>query len=187
MRPRCLGDNTCCDENATQNIGEPERQLARSPLKPRPDRAAFNTRRFLMLVSGLDEPCGTCGRPSGDHTLREWAHCLGGLTTNLPFEALPADLAQAAADVIREQFGIDRNVIVADHVVVRAAALADRSGGVCLKTPALLQEFQIGVLGRSPATVVTVMLIGGADAMRAYGRLAGDSANAAAEAVKFDI
>lgn len=53
-----------------------------------------------MPVGGLDEACGTCGKRSGDHTLDEWAVCLGTPTTNLSFaaeEALEFQLALGAA------------------------------------------------------------------------------------------
>lgn len=51
-----------------------------------------------MPVEGLDKPCPHCGRVSGDHTLREWAECMGQ-SSELPFEPIPDDsIANAAAN-----------------------------------------------------------------------------------------
>jgi hypothetical protein len=137
-----------------------------------------------MPVRGLDEACGVCGRPSGDHTLREWSACLGEVTTDLPFEQTPPDAAQVAADSIRERFQLDPGTIVADHVAIYAATLDGSSGVVQVKFPALIHEFGIGRPGQSPHTVAKVIYLGDIDAMRQYGRLARDSANGAANAAE---
>jgi hypothetical protein len=135
-------------------------------------------------LDGLDAPCATCDRPMGDHTLREWSECMGTMTTDLPFEQVPDDLAGNAAAAVREQFGLDPNVIVADHVVVKAATLDGHGGAVRVRLPALLHEFQVGIAGRPPVEVAKVAFIGGVDSMRAYGRLTRDSANGAANAAE---
>lgn len=137
-----------------------------------------------MPVSGLDQPCGACGRPSGDHTLREWAACVGTTTTDLPYEALPSDMAKAAADAVRERFQIEPGVIVADNVVVRAATLDGSTGPVGIRLPVLLHDFQIGVAGSPPVPIATVAFIGDVDSVRGYGRLVRDSANAAVKAAQ---
>lgn len=137
-----------------------------------------------MGVTGLDEPCGACGRTSGDHTLREWAECLGTGTTDLPFEQIPDDTAALAAAAVRERFQLDPDTIVADHVVVRACVLSGESGPVNVLVPALLHEFQIAVAGAAPVTAAKVAFIADTPTMRKYGRLARDSANAAANAVE---
>lgn len=136
----------------------------------------------MSPVRGLDEPCGTCGRVSGDHTLREWAQCLGTVTTDLPFEETPPDLATAAAAAVRRQFDLDEDLIIADHVVVKAITLAGDSGTVQIAIPGLLHEFQIGLPGRPPATVAKIAFLGDEHAIRGYGRLVRDSANGAANA-----
>jgi len=135
-------------------------------------------------VEGLGEACGTCGRRSGDHTLDEWAVCMGTMTTNLPFEQVPDDLAQAASAAIRQQFGLDDDLILADSVVVKAATLAGRPGVLDVKVPALIHEFQVAVPGQPPVAVAKVIYVGDVASMRAYGRLARDSANGAANAAE---
>lgn len=137
-----------------------------------------------MPVDGLDGPCGACERPAGDHTLREWAACLGTITLDLPFTEVPSDAAQLAADAVRTQFGLDDDLIIADHVVMKAAWLNGMSGHVKVKVPLLLHEFQIGVPGHPPENVARVAFIGDVKSMRAYGRLARDSANGAANAAE---
>jgi hypothetical protein len=137
-----------------------------------------------MPVSGLDEPCPVFDRPSGDHTLREWAKCMGTTTTSVPFAEVPDDMAAAAATAIREQFAIDDDLILADGVVVRAATLDGHAGVVGIKVPALVHEFQINVPGHPPATIARVLFVGDVDSMRGYGRLVRDSANGAVNAVE---
>lgn len=137
-----------------------------------------------MSVDGLDQPCGVCDRESGAHTLREWAICLGTVTTDLPFEQVPADMAQAAGAAVRQKFGLDANLIVADSVVVRAAVLDGYTGPVGVKIPVVLHDFQIAVPGHPPQTVAEIAYVGDDDAMRAYGRLIRDSANGAANGAK---
>lgn len=134
----------------------------------------------MSVLRNLDQPCATCGRPAGDHTLREWGECLGTLTTDLPFEDTPPDIARAAAASVRERFQLDPDLIVADHVVVRAITLEGRTGAVGLKLPAVLHEFQIGVAGQSPVVVAKAAFIGDVTSVRSYGRLVRDSANGAA-------
>lgn len=138
----------------------------------------------MSLVSGLEKPCGTCGRVSGDHTLREWAKCMGTVTTDLPFERVPDDMADAAAKAVREQFSLDPDLIVADGVVVKAVVLSGDSGAVEIKVPALLHEFQINLAAEPPAVVAKVAYLGDAKAMRGYGRLVRDNANGAANAAE---
>ncbi len=136
------------------------------------------------LVGGLDGPCVVCGRVSGDHTLREWAACVGTVTTDLPFERTPPDMAAAAAAAVRAQFQLDDDLVIADHAVVRAITLGGRSGALQVTVPGLLHEFQIGVPGQPPSTVARVAFIGNLAAMRGYGRLVRDSANGAANAAE---
>ncbi len=136
------------------------------------------------MLRGLDEPCAVCGRVCGDHTLREWAVCMGTLTTDLPFEETPADLASATAAAVRERFELDDAIVVADHVVIRAMTLAGTSGPIQVRVPALMHDFQIGVPGQAPATVASVAFLGDVASMRGYGRLVRDSANGAANAAE---
>lgn len=135
-----------------------------------------------MAVEGLDQPCGTCGRVSGDHTLREWAVCLGTVTLDLPFEPIPDDAAAAASAAVRERFQLDPDLIVADNVVIRAATLDGNTGAVQLRLPVLLHEFQISTgSATAPATIAKVAFLSGDGVgMRNYGRLVRDSANGAA-------
>ena len=135
-----------------------------------------------MTIEGLEESCGTCGRARGDHTLRELAKCMGTLTTDLAFEETPDDAMAAEVNRrLREQFKLDDDLQTADHVVVKALQLQNNMG---VKMPALLHEFQIGIAGQGPQTVCKVLYIGDPEGMRAYGLLARDSANGAANAVE---
>lgn len=138
----------------------------------------------MSAVRGLDTPCPACGRVSGDHTLREWSVCLGETTTYLPFEETPADMAIAASAAVRERFQLDEDIVVADHIIVRALTLTGGSGPLTVRLPAVLHEFQVGVSGQSPTTVAKIAYIGDVPTMRAYGRLVRDSANGAANAAE---
>lgn len=125
-------------------------------------------------VTGLDQPCGTCGRRSGDHTLDQWAACLGQPTHDLSFQEVPADVQE----ILRRRYaGLD-GYAIGDTVDVRAATLDGTTGNVHVRIPAVLLDFQIG----SPqGTVVTakVAFLGTAEVMRKFGILVRDSANAA--------
>ncbi len=138
----------------------------------------------MSALRGLDEDCATCGRVCGDHTLREWSACMGEVTTDLPFEATPPDLAAAAAAAVRAKFHLDEDLVVADRVVVKAVTLAGNAGAIGVRLPGLLHEFQIGVPGKPPTPVAKVAYLGDVRAMRGYGRLVRDSANGAANAAE---
>lgn len=135
------------------------------------------------MVNGLDAPCPVCGRVSGDHTLREWGACLGTTVEDLPFAEVPADMARIINARIREQFGLDDDLLVADTVVVKSLVLDGSVGTMKVRTPALLHEFAIGRPGGPPAPVVRVLFVGPPDGMRSYGRLVRDSANGAVNAI----
>jgi hypothetical protein len=137
-----------------------------------------------MPVSGLDEPCPVCDRPAGDHTLREWQSCLGEQTTDLPYEEIPQDAAAIASENMRQRFGLESDIVVADHVVVKSLTIDGSSGSLRLVFPAVLHEFQVGVPGRPPATAAKVLFAGDAQAVRGYGRLIRDSANGAVNAAE---
>lgn len=140
--------------------------------------------RTTSAADGLDAPCPACGRTSGDHTVREWVDCLGAQTTDLPFEETPPDIAAGAGEHLRRSFGVDRDIIVADHVVVRALTLDGASGPLQVRLPALLHEFQVGVAGQPPTPVAKVLFTGNGQSIRGYGRLVRDSANGAANAAE---
>jgi hypothetical protein len=126
-------------------------------------------------IDGLDDTCGVCTRVVGDHTMRQWAVCIGTVSTNLPYEA--------AQENLRQSFGLDSDMIVADHVVVHAAVLGGESpGGIAIRLPALYHEFQVGRPGGPPVTVAKVVYIGSDEGIRGYGRLIDDSAVGAADA-----
>jgi hypothetical protein len=133
-------------------------------------------------VDGLEKPCPTCGRPSGDHTLREWAACLGTPSQDMPYEATDPAAAELATAALRERWSLEDDLIVADHCVVRALTFDGASGVVGIKMPALVHEFAVGVAGQPPQEVAKVLYFGDTEAIRGYGRLVRDSANAAANA-----
>jgi hypothetical protein len=134
----------------------------------------------LMAVTNLDSPCGVCARASGDHTLREWAACLGTTTLDLPYQPVAADITSA----LRERFNLPGDQIIADHVVVRAAVLGGHTGVVGVKSPIVLHEFAVGMPDRPAEVVAKVAYIGSGDAVRAYGRLVQESADGAAAAAE---
>lgn len=138
----------------------------------------------MTPLEGLDQACPVCGRRSGDHTLDEWAKCLGEPTTNLPFERIDDDAAKLAADRLREQFELDEDLIIADNVVVKAVTLSGMSGVVGVMVPGLVHEFGIGLPDKPAADVARVLYAGGPESLRAYGRLVRDSANGAANAAE---
>lgn len=139
-----------------------------------------------MTVEGLEEPCPACGRTSGDHTLREWSECVGTVTTDLPYEETPADAAAVTAAAIRERFGLDPDLIVSDHAVVRAATLDGASGLVRVRVPIVLFEFQIGVPGGPDTVAKVAYLAGSGPGIRTFGKLVRDTANGAANAAAAD-
>jgi hypothetical protein len=134
-------------------------------------------------VGGLGQQCAVCQRVVGDHTLREWFACMGTVTTDLPYEGLPADLAEAAAASLRERFRLDDDMLVADHVNLTAFTLRD-DGPLQIMLPAVLHEFQIGSPDSPPHTVAKVAFIGDVRSVRGYGRLVRDTSNGAANAVE---
>lgn len=139
----------------------------------------------MSPLRDLDQPCAACQRPRGDHTLREFSTCLGARTFDLPYEDLEQDATAAAAgEALRKSFSIPGDVIVADHVVVRALTLDGGSGGLRVRLPGLMHEFQIGVQGKPPVLQAKVLFAGGLDSIRGYGRLVRDSANGAANAAE---
>lgn len=129
-------------------------------------------------IGGLDDPCGICGRICGDHTVREWATCLGTPVTDLPYEALPNDIPAS----LRRRFGLDDDTSVADTAIVKAVRLEGVAAGLPLGAPGLLHEFSIGHPGAAPIPVAKILFLGPPDSMRSYGRLVRDSANGAANA-----
>lgn len=137
-----------------------------------------------MPVEGLDDNCPACGRRSGDHTLDEWAACLGESTAAMPFTVPDGDTAAMLNENIRQRFNLDPGTLVADNVVVYAATLDFSTGPVGGKVPALIHEFSTSAKGEL-VTIAKVVFIGGDPAqMRKYGKLARDSANGAANAAE---
>lgn len=138
----------------------------------------------LPPAHGLDERCPACDRVCGDHALREWVACMGNPTTDLPYAELPDDIAAAATENLRRTFGLDEDVIVADHVVAKALVFTAGAGPVRVDYPAVLHEFQVGVLGHPPAPIAKLLFAGNHDGIRAYGRLIRDTANGAVNAAR---
>lgn len=134
-----------------------------------------------MPVSGLDENCGACGRRRGSHTLDELVTCMGEVTTDVEYEDTPADSVAAG---LRERFGLDPDLIVANHVQVRALTLQCEAMGAAFRLPLVEHTFQIGIAGRPPAPVAKVAYLGDVAAVRKYGQLIRDSANGAARAAE---
>jgi hypothetical protein len=132
-------------------------------------------------IRGLDRPCPHCARPTGDHTLREWSECIGAPSEHLPYEDTPA-ATRAMADELRDRFGIDDDVLVADHIVAKAIVLDGQAGVLSVQLPGVLHEFAIGQVGAAPLTTVKVLFIGPPDVVRSYGRLVRDTANGAVNA-----
>jgi hypothetical protein len=128
-----------------------------------------------MTVRNLDAACH-CGRISGDHSLREWAACLGATAMDLPYEEVPG----GPVDVPLEATGR----VMADNVVARSAVVEQASGPVKVRIPVLVLTFGVNFPGEPPRTVAEVALIAGdGDGMRRFGKLFRDTANGAANAI----
>lgn len=136
-----------------------------------------------MKVDGLDDDCPVCGRRSGDHTLDEWAACLGTGTMDLPFEEIPDDAIKLANDELQKRFGLPDDHWVADNLIVKALTLDASAGPIKTTIPALLFDYQSSASG-FPLTVSKVLFLGDAETMRKCGRLVRDTANAAANRVE---
>jgi hypothetical protein len=134
-------------------------------------------------IGGLDQPCPTCERLAGDHTLREWSTCMDQPTTDLRYEDLPPD-AQAMTNRLRDQLGVDEDWLIADNVVAKSLVLTGRAGVVRVAMPAVLTEFAVGAFGSAPMPVAKALFIGNEKTVRGYGRLLRDTANGAANAAK---
>lgn len=90
---------------------------------------------------------------------------------DLPYQDQPAD------GELHRQLGLDPSVVIADHVVVKAATMASPLGTI----PGVLHDFQHGHPDRPPTPLVQVLYLGGTpDLLRKYGVLVRDCANGAA-------
>jgi len=131
-------------------------------------------------IGGRDDDCPACGKRVGSHTLDDWDVCVGATTVDRPF----AVSAEGVSDAVRERFGLDRETLVADHVIVEAAILDGSAGGpTTLKMPVLIHNFAIGVDGE-PAPVARVLYMADGEGIRRYGSLVGDAAIGAAKAAE---
>lgn len=150
-------------------------------------------------LGGLDDPCAACGRDVGDHTMREWAACMGDHWENPYHDLAGAQRAAKVTSELRERFNLPADAVLAD--TIQAKALVIRSDPAAQKinlpgmtlsrgtspvnvaVPALLHEFQMGLPG-GPAGVVKVLYSSTPEVMRKYGRLIRDTANGAANAAE---
>lgn len=139
----------------------------------------------MSEFEGLDAPCPTCQRESGDHTLREWAECLKAAGQYIPAFDPPAGAGgKILSENLRERFGLEEGTIVADNAVVYASLLDIGSGPVKAKMPAILHDFGSSGAGKVETVAKVVFVGGNPDNTRAYGRLVRDMANRAANAVE---
>lgn len=129
-----------------------------------------------MSVRGLDDPCGTCRRRSGDHTLDQWAVCLGTPALDLAYEDVPGGPIPLSVD--------GRQVQWADHVTVRSCVVGGEGSGIGVVLPAAIFTFQLGSTVGPPFDVAEVALVGSPETMRTVGRLVRDSCNGAANAAE---
>lgn len=135
-------------------------------------------------INGLDEDCSVCGRVSGDHTLREWADCLGTTTIDLPYEPVPEDAARVAREQLGLQFGLPDDWLVADNVVAKAMFLEGDSGAVQVRVPVVVHEFSVATPTGLVAVCPPVAFTSPPDTIRKFGRLIRDTANGAANAAE---
>lgn len=118
----------------------------------------------------VERPCPTCGRPTGDHLVREWTACFGTPWEDLAYEDTPQPVPPFTLD--------GRDVIVADTITARAMVGADPEGRI--QIPTLLLTFAVGRPGAPPDTVAEVAFIATPATLRKAGVLIRDAANGAA-------
>lgn len=139
----------------------------------------------MSAIDGLDDACPACDLVCGDHTLRQWAACMGTLATRLPYAPQTADVADLANRTMQERFGLEEDWLVADNVILRAATLEADSGPLGVRMPALIHEFSSSHPDPlQPRPLAKVVFTGSLETMRGYGRLARNSANGAANAAE---
>lgn len=129
-----------------------------------------------MPVGGLEDPCATCGRTSGDHTMREWAACMEKTDTD-EFGARDEE----AGEAIRRKFGIAPETLIADHVLIEAAQLDGHAGQVGVKVPAIRHTFAIGGIDGA-TSVAQVLYLAEPVGMRNYGAMVQKAASTAVRA-----
>ncbi|MCU1488248.1 MAG: hypothetical protein JWN67_4994 [Actinomycetia bacterium] len=136
--------------------------------------SAFDPRTVLQ---GLDEPCPTCTRPLGDHTMRQWSACTTELGHHDPHHEVSEPEGQALLLAFQ-----GRQIPMADHVSVVSAASEVRPLGMKpLYMPTIIFEFASSAGNPLvPESVTRVAYLGTAEGVRAMGRLVRDSSNAAA-------
>lgn len=132
------------------------------------------------MIEGRDRACLLCHRRVGDHTLDEYAACLGTPSHVVEHEPTPADAAELLMQRIA---GLD-GYTIADTFTARSAVLdSAMADGLVVHVPAVLFEFAIGA-ERGPTVTANVALLGSLDAMRSSGRVIRDTCNAAANAAE---
>lgn len=134
-------------------------------------------------VHGLDQACSVCGRVSGEHTLREWAACIGATTVDLGYEPVPEDAARIANERLRENFDLPADWLIADNIIAKAVVMSGSAGAVGYEMPLVVHEFSVAA-GGGMVPVATVAYIGPPETLRKYGRLLRDTANGAANAAE---
>lgn len=134
------------------------------------------------MTDAMEQPCYVCTRPTGDHTLREWATCAQQPHTHAPYQDAPQDnVAAFGGERLQEALATGAGPMVADGVVVKAIAIDTPIGRI----GAVVHDFTRGVPtpGHPDEPVCSVMYLGGdAEGLRRYGTLVRDCANGAAKA-----
>jgi len=127
----------------------------------------------MTNVRGLDTPCGTCQRRSGDHTFDEWAACLGTLAVDLPYESVPGGPIPLSVDGAK--------MMLADHLTVRSAVVVSPGQGeIAMLVPAVIFTFGVGDPAGPPNDVAEIAQVGTPETMRKLGRIIHDACNGAA-------
>lgn len=124
------------------------------------------------FTGGMDDNCPACERTVGDHTMREFEAC----TASRSFEIAYGPASKA----LNERFGLDADVLVADHLVAKAVVLSGSAGPLGVSLPGLLMDFGSSETGEVQ-TVAKVLFLADAKGQRAAGRLLRDTANGAAK------
>lgn len=127
--------------------------------------------------SVLNDPCGSCRRRVGEHTMDEYDACLRVVTTDLPYEEVPGGPIPLY---------VDGNPFTwADHLTARSVVLSGEGRGLGrVVLPGVVFTFTFGNAKGLPIPVTEVAYVGSPEGLRKLGRVLRDTCNGAANAAE---